>query len=229
MSDFLNLKPSLIHREIRDTMFGDLPLSRLVQVRHTATLTEPWASFQRARKLIEAGDQDAGKQELHQILKIPKLESRVYLQAWHSLRELGEEPPRAIEKEVLGVVVEVGMRRGLDLISAYSDHRARYFNYSGAGILWDRPDDSLDEVIDDLLKQGAGVVQIIAPWRHPRPPEPTKGNARINLLTPNGMHLGQGPVDALNSDPMGGAILASAFRLMQRLIDLKELKKDDAG
>ena len=57
MSDFLNLKPSLIHREIRDTMFGDLPLSRLVQVRHTAPLTEPWASFQRARKLIEAGDQ----------------------------------------------------------------------------------------------------------------------------------------------------------------------------
>jgi hypothetical protein len=118
------------------------------------------------------------------------------------------------------------MRRGLDLISAYSDHRARYFNYSGAGILWDHPDNSLDEPIDDLLKQGAGVVQIIAPWRHPRPPEPTKGNARINLLTPSGMHLGQGPVEALNNDPMGGAILASAFRLMQRLIDLK---KDDAG
>jgi hypothetical protein len=120
------------------------------------------------------------------------------------------------------VVVEVGMRRGLDLLSAYTDHRARYFDFSGAAVLWDRPDNSLDDSIDDLLRKGTEVVQAIGPWKHIRPPGPSQGNVRINLLTRSGLHLGQGPKEALTQDPMGGAILASANRLIEKLIELKK-------
>lgn len=222
MSDFLSLKPDSIQREIRDTLFCDLPLARLVQVRFEAPLAEPWDSFRRARKLIDAGDQEAAKQVLRQILQMTQLESRNLLQAWHSLRELGEDPPKEKEKEVLGVVVEVGMRKGLDLVAAYSDRRARYFDNAGAGILWEHPDDSLDESIDNLLQNGATVVQVIPPWKHRRPPEPGRGDVRINVLTPSGLHLGQGPKEALTKDPMGGAILTSAFALMGKLIELKK-------
>ena len=87
-------------------------------------------------------------------------------------------------------------------------------------MLWERRDDSLDELIDELLQAGTVVAKAIGPWTQARPPEPKNGNARINLLTPSGIHLGQGPVDALNQDAMGGPILSAAFGLMKRLVEL---------
>lgn len=153
---------------------------------------------------------------------MPGLEAKFYLQAWHFLRELGEQAPKEKGKEVLGVVVEVGMPKGLDLVVAYADHRARYYNFSGAGVVWERPNDSLDEAINKLLKVGASVAQRIGLWKDARPPAPTKGSARINLLTPSGLHFGQGPMDTLSKDPMGGAVLNAAFQLMQELISLQK-------
>lgn len=221
MSDFVALNPSSIHREIRNTLFGDVALAELVRAHPKVALAEPWASFLRARDLRDAGDQSAACKAVRQILEMPDLETRVCLQAWHTLRELGEKPPQEKAKDVLGVVVEVGMPKGLDIVAAYRDHRARYFNYSGAGVLWERRDDSLDALIDELLQAGTVVAQAIGPWMQARPPEPKNGNARINLLTPSGLHLGQGPVEALNQDAMGGPILSAAFGLMKRLVELK--------
>lgn len=220
MSDFVALKPSSIHREIRNTLFGDVPLAEVVRPHPKVTLAEPWASFQRARDMRDTGDLKAAKEAIRKILQMPDVETRICLQAWHTLRELGEEPPPGEAKDVLGVVVEVGMPKGLDLVAAYRDHRARYFNYSGAGALWEHRDDSLNGLIDELLQAGTVVAQAIGPWKQARPPEPKKGNARINLLTPSGIHLGQGPVEALNQDAMGGPILSAAFGLMKRLVEL---------
>jgi hypothetical protein len=220
LSDFVALNPSSIHREIRNTLFGDVPLAELVRAHPKVPLTEPWASFQRARDLKDTGDEQAAREAIHGILKMPDLETRVFLQACHTLRELGDVPPQGREKEVLGVVVEIGMPKGLDLVAAYRDHRARYFNYSGAGVLWERRDESLDGLIDELLQAGAQVAKAIGPWKQARPPEPKNGTARINLLTPSGLHLGQGPVEALSQDAMGGPILSAAFGLMKRLVEL---------
>jgi hypothetical protein len=220
LSDFVALNPSSIHREIRNTLFGDVPLSELVKAHPKVALGEPWASFQRARDFKDTGDPTAAVEALSQIVAMPDLETRVFLQAWHTLRELGQKPPQDKAKEVLGVVVEIGMPKGLDLVAAYRDHRARYFNYSGAGVLWERRDDSLDELIDELLGAGALVAKAIGPWMQARPPEPKHGIARINLLTPSGIHLGQGPVEALSQDAMGGPILSAAFGLMKRLVEL---------
>ena len=48
----------------------------------------------------------------------------------------GCRPPEKAQ-DVLGVVVEVAMEKGLDLVAGYADHHARY-NYSGAAIVWER-------------------------------------------------------------------------------------------
>jgi hypothetical protein len=225
LSDFVALNPSSIQREIRNTLFGDVPLDALVRAHPKVPLSEPWASFQRARDLKDTGDEQGAREAIRGILNMPDLETRVFLQACHTLRELGDRPPGGREKEVVGVVVEIGMPKGLDLVAAYRDHRARYFNYSGAGVLWERRDDSLDGLIDELLQAGTLVAQAIGPWTKDRPPEPKNGIARINLLTPSGIHLGQGPEEALNQDAMGGPILSAAFGLMKRLV---ELTKRDA-
>ena len=113
------------------------------------------------------------------------------------------------------------MPKGLDLVAAYRDHRARYFNYSGAGVLWERRDDSLDG-LDRRIAAGRDrrSRRRSGHGNKPNPPEPKNGYARINLLTPSGIHLGHGPVEALNQDPMGGPILSAAFGLMKRLVEL---------
>jgi hypothetical protein len=205
----------------RDALFGDIPLPRLLGMfKPEALSVEPWKTLHRANSAMNSGDTQAAVQALRGLLETPQLESRVILQAWHALRSLGEKPPEPIQKQLLGVVVEVGMPKGLDLLATYADHRARYCNYSGAGIVWERPDDKLDEPIDDVLRKGSEVVSKIGPWRGVRPPAPSDGQARINLLTPSGLHFGEGTMDQLGKDPMGGAVLGSAISLMQRLIEL---------
>jgi hypothetical protein len=206
--------------EVRDTLFGDLPFSRWATVFQNATPSEPWASFCRAKQSLDSGDKQSAKQVLLGILEMPELESRHYLQAWHFLRELGVSPPSKKEKDLLGVVLEVGMEKGLDLVAAYADHHARYYNYSGAGVVWERPDNSLDPVIDHLLRVGSATMQAIGPWKGNRPSAPPVGHARINLLSPVGLNFGQGPLDAMTKDRLGGPVITASFRLMQELIKL---------
>jgi hypothetical protein len=74
--------------------------------------------------------------------------------------------------------------------------------------------------IDRLLNAGGVVAQAIGPWNGKRPPAPPKGNARINLLVPSGLHFGEGLLDSLAKDRLGGSLMSAAFQLMQELIKL---------
>jgi hypothetical protein len=118
----------------------------------------------------------------------------------------------------LGVVVEVTMPPGLDLVAAYQDHSARYYNYSGAGVVWEHPDGSLNFAIDDLLAASNEVVRHIGRWEQERPQPPPQGHVRLCFLTPSGLHFGQGPMSDLSRDPMGGRVLQQSMGLMTTLI-----------
>jgi hypothetical protein len=205
------------HAEIRDTLFGDMPFTSWPSDAASVE-SEPWKLFVDAREQIVSGDSEGAKQTLHQILSLAGLESRHYLQAWHFLRGLDEQPPAEEAKRVHGVIVEVGMEEGADIVAAYSDHCARYFNYSGAAIVWEKPNNSLDDEIDAVLEAGRVVVAAIGPWDGERPPEPTNGQVRINILVPGGLHFGEAPFAALANDPMGGPVITAAMQLMQELI-----------
>jgi len=207
---------------IREVLFGDLPLSQWPNESATNVDGEPWLSFVRARDQLNSGDKENSKQTLRQILVMPDLESRHYLQAWHFLRELGESPSDGEAKRLYGVVVEVALDEGLDIVAAYADHTARYFNYSGAAIVWERADESLDPAIDSLLDAGRVVADKIGPWEGTRPAAPPTGQVRISMLVPNGLHFGQGPLEALSGDPLGGPVIAAAMQLMQSLIAKSE-------
>lgn len=204
--------------EIRDTLFGDMPLSEWPPESSTPEQVEPWLSFVKARQQIETGDKSRGVETLRLILSMHGLESRHYLQAWHFLRELGAQPTADEAKRVYGVVVEVALENGLDIVAAYADGAARYFNYSGAAVIWERPDDSLDQATKALLEAGRTVAAQIGPWEGPRPSAPETGQVRISMLTPSGLHFGQGPFEMLMADPVGGPVISSAMQLMQGLI-----------
>jgi hypothetical protein len=217
--DLQNAQPIKIVPQVRDTLFGDMQLSQWPGPQNSAD-SEPWASFRRAQQSVNSGDLQTATEVLLRILDMPNLESRQYLQAWHFLRNLGVNPPNEKGKQLLGVVVEVGMEKGVDLVAAYADHSARYYNFSGAGVVWDSPNNSLDGAIDNLLQAGAVTIQAIGPWKNKRPPAPSRGNVRINLLSPSGLHFGQGPFETLSKDPLGAPVIAAALRLMQTLMSL---------
>lgn len=203
---------------MRDTLFGDLPID--VWGANEAAV-EPWLSFARARDAMARGDTKEAVAALAAVTVMPGLESRHSLQAWHFLRGLGQPPPVDVQKQVLGVVVEVSLDTGLDLVAGYADHTARYWNYSGSGVVWDRPDGSLDAAVDALLDAGRAVVVHIGPWEGPRRPPPQPDFVRLNMLTPLGICFGEGPFAALAEDPMGGRLLGAATHLMQRLTLLR--------
>jgi hypothetical protein len=84
--------------------------------------------------------------------------------------------------------------------------------------VWEHPNDSLNECIDELLIAGKVVVDQIGPWEGERPPAPPTGQVRISLLVPSGLHFGQGAYETLSQDTIGGPVIGAAFGLMQALI-----------
>ena len=202
---------------IRETLFGDMPLDQWPPD-GDASDEVLWGAFVSARQHLAAGNQPDAIACWQQILAHPGLEPRCYLQAWHFLRQRGQQPPPDIAKELYGVVVEVAMPQGLDLLAAYTDHSARYYNFSGAAVVWEHPDMSLDSDIDQLLAASRQVVAQIGPWEQARPAPPPPGQARMSFLTPSGLHFAQGPMAALARDPLGGRVIQLATILMKDLI-----------
>jgi hypothetical protein len=200
---------------IRDTLFGDAPLNAWPSQEISG---EPWATFVTAREALAAGRKPEAIAFWQKITQMPNLESRHYLQAWHFLRAQGVNPPPENTKQLLGVVVEVGMKDGLDLLAAYADHHARYFNFSGRAIIWEHPNNSLDGYIDALLAGGLKILQRIGPWTDPRPAPPPVDEIRMNLLSPAGLHFGQGSMRSFPGDPLAKPAFDAAVALMQQLI-----------
>lgn len=205
---------------LRDTLFGDLPIEHWAKDENAHL--EPWSLFVKARKSLEAKDNTSAIAALIQVTELPGLESRHYVQAWNFLRGLGVNPPADQAKIVHGVVVEVGMPKGVDIVAAYSDGTARYLNFSGAGEIWERPNDSLDAEIKALLEAGQTVANLIGPWDKERPEAPTNGNVRLNMLTPSGLHFGYGGFETLSKDPKGAALINPATQLMLKLTQLRK-------
>jgi len=193
----------------------------LAEWAHGENALAPWSQFAEVRRRVEARDLAAAKALLQEIIATPDLESRHYLQAWNELRGLGIQPA-AEAKQLLGVVVEVGLSEGLDLLAAYADRSARYCNFSGAAVIWERPDASLDGEIDRLFQTAEVILEQIGPWDGARPPAPPRDHARINMLTPAGIFFGQAPLRTLATDPLAGPAIAAATNLMQALIEKAE-------
>jgi hypothetical protein len=109
---------------------------------------------------------------------------------------------------------------GLDLLAAYADGSARYYNHAGGGVVLERAEDSLAQLVDALLAAGGDVVAHIGPWEDARPGPPPSGNARLSFLTPSGVCFGEGPAHALSEDAMAGPVLRGATGLVAELVPL---------
>jgi len=186
---------------------------KLYQDNFKGEMVSPWSELFLVSK--NSGD-------LENIVNESKGESRVRILAF---KELGRLGIKIQKKELLGVIVEVGMDSGLDTLAAYKDNTACYINHTGKMIIWENAQDiNINDKIMELFRNSVELVSKIGPWDKNRLPQPKKGEARITFLVSDGLYFGQGGYDALLKDPLGGRVLSTASELMSLLIN-KSLAK----
>lgn len=91
-------------------------------------------------------------------------ESRLRILAFNAM---GKKAASAHPKEVLGVIIEVGLEEGLDTVAAYRDLRARYINHTGKMIIWETSEPTVETCIKNLLQDAERVVDKIGPGMKP--------------------------------------------------------------
>jgi hypothetical protein len=211
LSNLLGSGTANVDSRVVDLLFGDQPIENWPA--EETTNAEPWVSFIAARSAIRAGNLPIAIERWQSITEMPDLESRHYVQAWTFLRNHGVSPASQIEKNVLGMILE----RESDVVAVYSDHRARYFENRAGGLIWERPDSSLDQLIDEVLAAAGKVVSAIGPWHEPRRKGIAKRCARISFLTPGGLHFGEGPLKELLQSGMALPCMEKTAELRRAL------------
>ena len=204
---------------LRPLLYGNVPIERWRSDGNDES-DEPWASFARARTFHAAGELGAAIQEWRRIASMPNLESRQTLQAWHFLRAAGVAVPDGEAKIVLGVVAEMPVQSGHDVLAGYQDGSVRYLNYSGKVVaIEDRTIVAIEEPLRAWLALAEEMVRAIGPWEEPSLPVLPAGHGRIIMLTPRGPHFGQAPADVLAGDPFAARFLGAAATLLQAVVD----------
>jgi hypothetical protein len=159
--------------------------------------------------------ESAANADLQKIIDDPGLETRVKRLAANLLLKHGVSTD---QRRIFGVIIEVGLDEGLDVLAAYEDGSARYINHSEKLIVWDTTTDESNRLIADLFASARTVVDRIGPWDGTRRPPPTTSNIRLTFLVSNGLYFGEGPFDVLAQDPMAGPVINHATELMNFLV-----------
>ena len=159
--------------------------------------------------------------DLQKIIDDKNSDPRIKVLAYNRQLASGRKPTK---KELLAVIVEVGLDEGLDVLASFNNGTARYINHTGKILVWETTDDeSANKITNDLFSSSQNIVNQIGAWDKPRRPNPTQGNVRITFLVSDGLYFGEGPMDVLFSDPMASPALTKATELMQYLTQ-KSLK-----
>ena len=205
--------------ELRETLYTRASLDPFIaRLQDDAKSAFPWSNFVAANQALKDGDKAGAISQLKQIVETQGLETRIRLQAWHTLVSLGELPVETLRGYTQGVVIENHMDQGLDIVAAYSDNSARYWNYTGTGIVWDARDPEIDKLVFELLKIGFEITKRIGIGLRDTPPVPERGYLRIFIMAYDGSAVGEGRFEQLSKDPMGNTAINAGVNLMNGLM-----------
>jgi hypothetical protein len=138
-------------------------------------------------------------------------ESRVRVLAYNWLRKNKHRVPK---KRLLGVVLEVPLAGGLDVLAVYQDRRIRYINQTGRLVVLEGVLPGMEVPVANLLAASQEAVNRIGPWDKPRLPPPAKGNIRMTFLVSDGIYFGEGDLSSMQHEPTAAPIIRSATELV---------------
>ena len=151
---------------------------------------------------------------LTEIAQNIKEESRVRALAYSRLRTEGHSIPT---KEVLGVIIEVPLKQGLDVLAAYSDGQVRYFNQSGKIAIFEGVPLQIGTLAQKLVKASQELVNQIELWEKKRLPPPST-DTRITFIVSDGLYFREGPFQALQQDELISPVIIIAIQLLQLVV-----------
>jgi hypothetical protein len=140
-------------------------------------------------------------------------ESRVRILACNWLRENGHPVPA---HELLGVIVEVPLEEGLDVLAAYADGTVRYINQTGKFAVFEGAPDAVAASAKALVETAKPALRQATLAARGRTPPPGPGHLRIGFLASDGLYFTQGTFETLAKD----ARASSAIQSAQALLDL---------
>jgi hypothetical protein len=204
----------------RDGLYGDVPLEEFAA--HGTAY--PWTSLRDAAHAIKTGDRARATSLLRRVAVDASLEARLRLEAWTALRALGVTPTASEGARLEGVVVDVGLRTGLDTLAVYSDNSAVYINDSAKAI-YIAPGAALGPEINTVLAAGRRALPRIGPFPGPRPAVTGAGTVRVALLSAQGLSFAQGPMKGISRDRLAGPVFNAAAALLQKMVALRATKQ----
>ncbi|MBB3220990.1 hypothetical protein [Pseudoduganella umbonata] len=144
----------------------------------------------------------------------PAEESRVRLLAWQWLRAAGQP---VTSRELLGVVVEVPLEGGLDVLAAYADGTVRYIHHTGRVAVFEGAPDSVAQQ-GKLLVHAAIPLAAARGLAKYRAAPPTLGNLRLSLLAADGLHARDGTFSDVDRDKIASPVMKQAQRLLDIVV-----------
>jgi len=136
---------------------------------------------------LQLGDRPAALAAFH---AFPNPSSRSTLRIWKLLRALGEAPPPEVARQVLGVVVELGVGAHVLTAAAFADGSPRVFASTGGGLIgegtWTAEETRLNQ---EMVRLGQELLDAMPPSENRDLSKP--GRVRFTLLTPGGSYTAE--------------------------------------
>lgn len=152
--------------------------------------------------------------QLHGIVDNPDLATPRRLLAY---KQLAAEGAAVGARELLGVIVEIGMDGAVEIVAALEDGTATVISPKGTVLQLTDPDEISDEYVDPLLDAAIVAVNKWPAQKTPRQRPPSEGSARISLLVADKVHIKEGAFMELEEDATAGPVLEHAASLLQWL------------
>lgn len=146
------------------------------------------------------------------LLDDKSLEGRQKMLACNVLRASGVK----ISKRVLyGIIIEVALPEGLEVVAVFSDGSMRYINYTGKMAFWESHTSESEDLKTSIFTAATKVVDATGPWKKARRPCPATGDCRISFLVSDGLYFGEGDIDVMQSDPLSAPVLKAGMEILQ--------------
>jgi len=177
-----------------------------------------WMLLSKSAEHMRQGEVERAAEVLLEVVANPKMETRILLWSWAALRCLGSQPKSPQVDDIKGVVIQVPMESGVDVLAAYADGTARYVNHGGKVIVWEITDATIAAIIRKLLESCTALRGVVvgASANHS-----IKDLVRVTLLTFNGNRFAEVSTQSLASSPIN-QVLSVGAELMAHLIKRSE-------
>jgi hypothetical protein len=161
--------------------------------------------------------------EIKSIAINPSTENRVRALAYNWLRDSGQPSTDDI---LLGVIIEVPLRLGLDTLASYGDGSIRYINQSEKIVFIEQSGNvKIEKLEKELVNLSAKYLKNNNIKIAQRRPIPKHGEIRITFLTSQGLRIVDGPMVSLQAQPDTGQIIGKAIEILTVIVDMAKEKK----